>query len=159
MKYLFLFESFGAAIYDEDETRIIDSIEGIFIELQDKGFIIDTSLGFEKLLIIIHNGEPQWNSEETLFTYSQIESEILVLIDYIKKKWGNLDINYIYRELVIVNMKNPLNRFPIDADGMGPFFTGKKSKTPPGLNSKINSFTIKLQKHKPKSFIKKLLGR
>ena len=153
------FESSGV-IYDEDEQRIIDSIEGIFIDLEDQGFIVDTTLGWEKLLVIIHNDEPEWDSENTVFTYSQIEDKVLMLIDYMKRKWGDkLLIKYIYKKLEKVNMKNPFNRFPIDASKWGPSFSDNNSKTPPKSDDRINSFNISIKKDNSTGLLNKLLGK
>lgn len=149
MKHLRTYKTFekSGVIHDEDEQRILDSIEGIFVDLEDNGFIVDTTLGWEKLLVIIHNGEPEWDSEDTVFTYSQIEDKVLTLIDYIKKKWGDkLLIKYIYKKLDKPNMKNPLNRFPMDIRSFGTIFSNNNSKTPPNSDDRINSFNISIKK-------------
>jgi hypothetical protein len=160
MKHLRTYKTFekSGVIHDEDEQRILDSIEGIFVDLEDDGFIVDTTLGWEKLLVIIHNGEPEWDSEDTVFTYSQIEDKVLTLIDYIKKKWGDkLLIKYIYKKLDKPNMKNPLNRFPMDIRSFGPIFSNNNSKTPPKSDDRINSFNISIKKDS--KLLNKLLGR
>lgn len=151
MKHLSSFKKFESSgvIYDEDEQRIIDSIEGIFIDLEDQGFIVDTTLGWEKLLVIIYNGEPDWDSEDTIFTYSQIEDKVLMLIDYIKRKWGDkLLIKYFYQKLSEVNMNNPFNR-------LGPYFSKNNSKNPPKSDDRINSFNISIKKDNSTGFFKK----
>lgn len=138
----------------EDEQRIIDSIEGIFIDLEDDGFIVDTTLGWEKLLVIIHNDEPEWDSEDTVFTYSQIEDKVLMLIDYIKKKWGDkLLIKYIYKKLKKVNMNNPFKW-----SNPGPF-SDNYSKIPPKSDDRINSFNISIKKDNSTGLLNKLLGK
>jgi hypothetical protein len=162
MKHLQSFKTFESSglIYDEDEQRIIDSIEGIFIDLEDQGFIVDITLGHEKLLVIIYNGEPDWDSEDTIFTYSQIEDQVLMLIDYIKRKWGDkLLIKYFYQKLSEVNMNNPFNRFPIDARDTGPYFSKNNSKNPPKSDDRINSFNISIKKDNSTGLLNKLLSK
>jgi hypothetical protein len=162
MKHLRSFKTFESSgvIYDEDEQRIIDSIEGIFIDLEDQGFFVDTTLGNEKLFIMIENDEPEWDSEDTVFIYSQIEDKVLMLIDYMKRKWGDkLLIKYIYKKLTKVNMKNPFNRFPIDASSMGPFFSDNNSKNPPNSDDRINSFNISIKKDNSTGLLNKLLSK
>ena len=166
MKHLRTYKTFekSGVIHDEDEQRILDSIEGIFVDLEDDGFIVDTTLGWEKLLVIIHNGEPEWYSEDTVFTYSQIEDKVLTLIDYIKKKWGDkLEIKYVYEKLDEPNLKNPITRtmhkWPgiVPSRDFGPFFSNIKTSKAPKSNDKINSFNISIKKDS--KLLNKLLGR
>jgi hypothetical protein len=151
MKHLRSFKAFESSgvIYDEDEQRIIDSIEGIFIDLEDQGFIVDITLGYEKLLVIIHNGEPDWDSEDTIFTYSQIEDQVLMLIDYIKRKWGNkLLIKYIYKKL---------NQNLSKVNGL--YFSNNNSNNVPKSDDKINSFNISIKKDNSTGLLNKILGK
>ncbi len=161
MKYLTKFKIFEASlstagvIYDEDEQRIINSIEGIFIDLEDQGFIVDITLGHEKLLVIIHNGEPDWDSEDTIFTYSQIEDQVLMLIDYIKRKWGDkLLIKYIYKKL---NQNLSSLHWPGKVNG--PYFSNNNSNNAPKSDDKINSFNISIKKDNSTGLLNKILGK
>jgi hypothetical protein len=88
-----LFENFEENLrfkYHEDKLRT--DIDGIFVELLDKGFRYEVNFR-KKLEINIEHSQDDW------FFFDKIYEELMMLIDYMKLKFkDDIDIIYNYEE-------------------------------------------------------------
>lgn len=88
-----LFENFEENLrfkYHEDKLRT--DIDGIFVELLDKGFRYEVNFR-KNLEINIEHSQDDW------FFFDKIYEELMMLIDYMKLKFkDDIDIIYNYEE-------------------------------------------------------------
>ncbi len=88
-----LFENFEENLrfkYNEDKLRI--DIDGILVELLDKGFKYEVNLK-KNLEINIEHSQNDW------FFFDKIYEELMMLIDYMKLKYkDDIDVIYNYEE-------------------------------------------------------------
>lgn len=99
MKHIKLFEKFK----EFDESSLKDDINGILVELEDKGFKITISkfktMGRDTISIVLM----PLNQDGTVlagFIIDDIDSYILTLVDYMKYKLGSdIYIEYLYWDI------------------------------------------------------------
>ena len=75
----------------EEELEILDSMDGIFAYLRDDEFIVDIDMNQYRhieVLITKENGD--------LFTTTELEDNILMMVELIKNKWEDCEVLYKY---------------------------------------------------------------
>lgn len=84
-------ESSNSVIHDEEELEILDSIDGVFAYLRDDEFIVDIDMRQYRhieVLITKENGDS--------FTTTELEDNILMMVELIKNKWKDCEVLYKY---------------------------------------------------------------
>ena len=137
MKYIKLFENFKSEI-----DKVENDIRGILIDLEDKGFVIYTSIQMNNITSYI---DIVISSRRDNFKYKEISEYIFTLIDYVKYLYKDDRIVYNSNTRTVFNTLLSSNK--LDINGYSLKQRKRFSIRIPNEEDEICDFSIKFMQH------------